>query len=42
MIAFSKYYIYIENQFFISSCADEKNIKNQIANALVQRIRQAH
>ena len=42
MIALSKYYIYIENQFFISSCADEKNIKNQICNALVQRIRQAH
>lgn len=42
LIATSKHYIYIENQFFISSCADEKNIKNQIANTLVQRILQAH
>ena len=42
LIATSKHYLYIENQFFISSCADEKNIKNQIANTIVQRILQAH
>lgn len=40
----AEHYIYIENQFFITSTeADDKNIlKNQIGNAIVKRIIRAH
>ncbi|KAA1473211.1 phospholipase D/nuclease [Dentipellis sp. KUC8613] len=38
LIKEAKYYIYIENQFFISSTKEEGPIKNQIAAALVERI----
>lgn len=37
LIAKSKHFIYIENQFFISSTA-HKYMKNQICNAIVERI----
>lgn len=37
LIMKSKYFIYIENQFFVSSTA-EFGVKNQIANALLKRI----
>ncbi|KAH8091773.1 phospholipase D/nuclease [Cristinia sonorae] len=35
-------YIYIENQFFISATSDGGPVKNQIARALVERIKQAY
>ncbi|CEP10723.1 hypothetical protein [Parasitella parasitica] len=40
----AQHYVYIENQFFISATDDkEKNIiKNQIGNAILQRIIRAH
>lgn len=38
MIGKAKRYIFIENQFFMSSTADEKAIHNQIGNALIERI----
>ncbi|KAL7327205.1 hypothetical protein PS15p_209432 [Mucor circinelloides] len=41
-IAHSKHYIYIENQFFISTTQDDKLLRNKIAQALVERIRRAH
>mmetsp|Transcript_7368 Transcript_7368/g.13688 ORF Transcript_7368/g.13688 Transcript_7368/m.13688 type:complete len:1034 (+) Transcript_7368:1283-4384(+) len=41
LIAQSQHFIYIENQFFISSTAGEP-VKNQIAQALVERIKAAH
>ncbi|XP_072897805.1 phospholipase D1-like isoform X1 [Hemitrygon akajei] len=37
----SKHYIYIENQFFIS-CADNKNVFNEIGDAIVDRILKAY
>ncbi|XP_029471136.1 phospholipase D1 isoform X1 [Rhinatrema bivittatum] len=37
----SKYYIYIENQFFIS-CADNKLVFNKIGDTIAQRILRAH
>ncbi|XP_043997968.1 phospholipase D1a [Gambusia affinis] len=41
VIAKSKHYIYIENQFFIS-CADNKMVYNKIGDAIIQRIIRAH
>ncbi|KAG9471433.1 phospholipase D2 [Eleutherodactylus coqui] len=40
-ISHAEHYVYIENQFFISS-ADGKVIQNLIANAIIQRICWAH
>ncbi|XP_013929851.1 PREDICTED: phospholipase D1-like, partial [Thamnophis sirtalis] len=37
----SKYYIYIENQFFIS-CADDKVVSNRIGDAIAHRILKAY
>lgn len=43
LIEEAKYYIYIENQFFISATKSGEQVKNLIAQALVQRIlRAAH
>jgi phospholipase D1/2 len=36
----AKHFIYIENQYFISNTAGGK-VRNEIASALVQRIRKA-
>lgn len=41
LIEESKYYIYIENQFFIS-CLAGPPVENQIANALLLRILRAN
>lgn len=41
-IAHSKHFIYIENQFFISTTQDDKLLRNKIAQALVERIKRAH
>ncbi|TRY82551.1 hypothetical protein DNTS_005859 [Danionella cerebrum] len=41
VIAKSKHFIYIENQFFIS-CADGKNVFNKIGDAIIERIIRAH
>ncbi|KAI9473922.1 MAG: hypothetical protein EXX96DRAFT_488418 [Benjaminiella poitrasii] len=41
-IAHAKHYVYIENQFFISTTQDDKLLRNKIAQALVERIRCAH
>uniref|UniRef100_A0A8D0CJ97 Phospholipase n=1 Tax=Scleropages formosus TaxID=113540 RepID=A0A8D0CJ97_SCLFO len=37
VIAKSKHFIYIENQFFIS-CADNKQVHNKIGDAIIERI----
>lgn len=37
----SQHYVYIENQFFIS-CADGKMVHNEIGDAIVERILEAH
>uniref|UniRef100_A0A4W4EPC5 Phospholipase n=1 Tax=Electrophorus electricus TaxID=8005 RepID=A0A4W4EPC5_ELEEL len=41
VIAKSKHFIYIENQFFIS-CADNKQVYNKIGDAIIERIIRAH
>lgn len=41
VIAKSKHFIYIENQFFIS-CSDNKQVYNKIGDALIERIIRAH
>ncbi|KAI7809286.1 phospholipase D1a [Triplophysa rosa] len=41
VIAKSKHFIYIENQFFIS-CADNKLVYNRIGDAIIERIIRAH
>lgn len=41
IIAKSKHYIYIENQFFIS-CADNRMVYNKIGDAIIERIIRAH
>ncbi|CEP13648.1 hypothetical protein [Parasitella parasitica] len=41
-ISKSKHFIYIENQFFISSTTQDKLLRNKIAQALVERIKRAH
>ena len=41
MILQAKHFIYIENQFFISNSAGEKFVHNQIAEALISRIKKA-
>ncbi|KAL6105361.1 phospholipase D1a [Pungitius pungitius] len=41
VIAKSKHYIYIENQFFIS-CADNKTVYNKIGDAIIERILRAY
>uniref|UniRef100_A0A3P8UTH7 Phospholipase n=1 Tax=Cynoglossus semilaevis TaxID=244447 RepID=A0A3P8UTH7_CYNSE len=41
VIAKSKHYIYIENQFFIS-CADNRTVFNKIGDAIIERIIRAH
>ncbi|AWP16252.1 putative phospholipase D1-like [Scophthalmus maximus] len=41
VIAKSKHYIYIENQFFIS-CADNRMVYNKIGDAIIERIIRAH
>jgi hypothetical protein len=39
----SEHFVYIENQFFITSCrTDDHQIKNGIGDALVERIKRAH
>ncbi|KAJ9643477.1 Phospholipase D1 [Coniosporium tulheliwenetii] len=43
MIESSDHFVYIENQFFISSCEVEGvKIENKIGDALVERIKRAH
>lgn len=43
MIEESEHFVYIENQFFISSCStDQTTIQNHIGDALVERICRAH
>ncbi|XP_043539599.1 phospholipase D1-like [Chiloscyllium plagiosum] len=37
----SQYFIYIENQFFIT-CADDRSVYNQIGDVIVERILKAH
>ena len=38
----SRYFVYIENQFFITACSDaQKPVKNKIAAAIVERILRA-
>ncbi|CAD5118946.1 DgyrCDS7620 [Dimorphilus gyrociliatus] len=41
LIREAEHFIYIENQFFVS-IADDMDVNNRIADALFQRIRQAH
>ncbi|XP_071398065.1 phospholipase D1-like [Centroberyx affinis] len=41
VIAKSKHYLYIENQFFIS-CADNRMVYNKIGDAIIERIIRAH
>uniref|UniRef100_A0A3Q2ZEV3 Phospholipase n=1 Tax=Hippocampus comes TaxID=109280 RepID=A0A3Q2ZEV3_HIPCM len=41
VIAKSKHYIYIENQFFIS-CSDNRTVYNKIGDAIIERILRAH
>ncbi|MFT7808222.1 phospholipase D1-like [Arapaima gigas] len=41
VIAKSKHFIYIENQFFIT-CADNKQVYNKIGDAIIERIIRAH
>uniref|UniRef100_A0A8C9TUT9 Phospholipase n=1 Tax=Scleropages formosus TaxID=113540 RepID=A0A8C9TUT9_SCLFO len=41
VIAKSKHFIYIENQFFIS-CADNKQVHNKIGDAIIERIIRAY
>ncbi|XP_030629156.1 phospholipase D1a [Chanos chanos] len=41
VIAKSKHFIYIENQFFIS-CCDNRQVYNKIGDALIERIIRAH
>uniref|UniRef100_A0AAR2KRL1 Phospholipase n=1 Tax=Pygocentrus nattereri TaxID=42514 RepID=A0AAR2KRL1_PYGNA len=41
VIAKSKHFIYIENQFFIS-CADNKHVFNKVGDAIIERIIRAH
>ena len=41
MITEAKYYIYIENQFFVS-LIDDSVVHNGIADALFKRILRAH
>ncbi|KAI8970516.1 hypothetical protein BDB01DRAFT_731756 [Pilobolus umbonatus] len=41
-IAHSKHFVYIENQFFISTTQDDKLLRNKIAQALLERIIKAH
>ncbi|XP_003962430.2 phospholipase D1a [Takifugu rubripes] len=41
VIAKSKHYIYIENQFFIS-CAESRLVYNKIGDAIIERIIRAH
>lgn len=38
----AQFYIYIENQFFISSVGDSSEVKNKIGFEIVQRIIRAH
>lgn len=38
----SKHFIYIENQFFISTTKEDKLLRNKIAQAIVERIKRAH
>ncbi|KAG1441840.1 hypothetical protein G6F56_011311 [Rhizopus delemar] len=38
----SKHFIYIENQFFISTTREDKLLRNKIAQAIVERIKRAH
>ncbi|KAI9280408.1 hypothetical protein BY458DRAFT_500604 [Sporodiniella umbellata] len=38
----SKHFIYIENQFFISTTREDKLLRNKIAQAIVERIQRAH
>ncbi|KAF2260052.1 phospholipase D [Lojkania enalia] len=43
MIATSEHFVYIENQFFISSCdVMSTKIENKIGDALVDRVKRAH
>ncbi|KAG7321528.1 hypothetical protein KOW79_014386 [Hemibagrus wyckioides] len=41
VIAKSRHFIYIENQFFIS-CSDNKQVYNKIGDAIIERIIRAH
>ncbi|KAG1225117.1 hypothetical protein G6F35_003596 [Rhizopus arrhizus] len=41
-ISKSKHFIYIENQFFISTTKEDKLLRNKIAQAIVERIKRAH
>ena len=41
MITRAKYYIYIENQFFVSLISDS-TVRNGVADALFKRIIRAH
>ncbi|KAG1448086.1 hypothetical protein G6F56_009047 [Rhizopus delemar] len=41
-ISQAQHYVYIENQFFISTTKEDKLLRNKIAQALVSRIKRAH
>ncbi|XP_014254858.1 phospholipase D2 isoform X2 [Cimex lectularius] len=41
-IAKARYYVYIENQFFISLGSQSSQVRNQVADALFKRIVRAH
>ncbi|KAI9309557.1 hypothetical protein BJ944DRAFT_154121 [Cunninghamella echinulata] len=41
-ISKAKHYIYIENQFFVSSTTSDKVLRNKIGQAIVERIKKAH
>ena len=38
----AEHFVYIENQFFITSSGDDRDVKNSIGKALLQRIKKAH
>ena len=43
LIEKSDHFVYIENQFFVSSCwVEATEIRNKIADALVERVKRAH
>ncbi|CAO3590887.1 unnamed protein product [Absidia cylindrospora] len=41
-ISKAKHYVYIENQFFVSSTTYDKVLRNKIGQAIVERIKKAH
>ncbi|KAI8372984.1 uncharacterized protein BYT42DRAFT_54298 [Radiomyces spectabilis] len=41
-ISKAKHFVYIENQFFISTTTQDKLLRNRISQAMVERIKRAH